>query len=74
MLRCSTGSTGFVDCAIHAVYEAGDHYVVIGRVQDLGFGDGSSDGSDGPDGTDGPAAHPDPLLFYRGRYTATARD
>jgi 3-hydroxy-9,10-secoandrosta-1,3,5(10)-triene-9,17-dione monooxygenase reductase component len=29
------GALGYVDCTIHAVYEAGDHYVVIGRVQDL---------------------------------------
>lgn len=33
------GVLGHVDCTIHAVHEAGDHYVVIGRVQDLGFGD-----------------------------------
>jgi 3-hydroxy-9,10-secoandrosta-1,3,5(10)-triene-9,17-dione monooxygenase reductase component len=26
---------GYVDCTIHAVHEAGDHYVVIGRVLDL---------------------------------------
>ena len=26
---------GYVDCMIHAVHEAGDHYVVIGRVLDL---------------------------------------
>jgi 3-hydroxy-9,10-secoandrosta-1,3,5(10)-triene-9,17-dione monooxygenase reductase component len=25
-----------VDCTIYAVHEAGDHYVVIGRVMDLG--------------------------------------
>jgi 3-hydroxy-9,10-secoandrosta-1,3,5(10)-triene-9,17-dione monooxygenase reductase component len=29
------GILGYVDCAIHAVHEAGDHYVVIGRVLDL---------------------------------------
>ena len=33
------GILGYVDCTIHAVHEAGDHYVVIGKVQDLGFGD-----------------------------------
>ena len=32
------GALGFVDCAIHAVHEAGDHYVVIGRVLELGEG------------------------------------
>lgn len=30
-------TVGFVDCSIHAVHEAGDHYVVIGRVLDLGL-------------------------------------
>jgi 3-hydroxy-9,10-secoandrosta-1,3,5(10)-triene-9,17-dione monooxygenase reductase component len=30
------GTLGHVDCTIHAVHEAGDHYVVIGRVLDLG--------------------------------------
>jgi 3-hydroxy-9,10-secoandrosta-1,3,5(10)-triene-9,17-dione monooxygenase reductase component len=29
------GGLGHVDCTIHAVHEAGDHYVVIGRVLDL---------------------------------------
>ena len=32
------GAAGYVDCTIHAVHEAGDHYVVIGRVVDLGEG------------------------------------
>jgi 3-hydroxy-9,10-secoandrosta-1,3,5(10)-triene-9,17-dione monooxygenase reductase component len=29
------GTLGYVDCTVHAVYEAGDHYVVIGAVQEL---------------------------------------
>ena len=33
------GVLGFVDCTVHSVHEAGDHYVVLGRVQQLGFGD-----------------------------------
>lgn len=33
------GVVGYVDCAIHAVHEAGDHYIVIGRVLDLAEGD-----------------------------------
>jgi 3-hydroxy-9,10-secoandrosta-1,3,5(10)-triene-9,17-dione monooxygenase reductase component len=33
------GLLGYVDCAIHAVHEAGDHYVVIGRVLELGAAD-----------------------------------
>ena len=33
------GSTlGHVDCTIHAVYEVGDHYLVVGRVQELQVG------------------------------------
>lgn len=50
------GALGYVDCTVHAVYEAGDHYVVLGRVQDLG-------GAGEPDSAD-----KDPLLFFRGRY------
>jgi len=33
------GILGYVDCQIHAVHEAGDHFVVIGRVLDLAAGD-----------------------------------
>lgn len=33
------GALGYVDCSIHAVHEAGDHYVVIGRVLDLALGE-----------------------------------
>lgn len=33
------GILGYVDCTIHAVHEAGDHFVVIGRVLDLAEGD-----------------------------------
>jgi len=32
------GVVGHVDCTIHAVHEGGDHYVVLGRVRDLGVG------------------------------------
>jgi 3-hydroxy-9,10-secoandrosta-1,3,5(10)-triene-9,17-dione monooxygenase reductase component len=49
------GSLAHVDCTIHTVHEAGDHYVVIGRVVDLNA-----------DETDA-----DPLLFYRGQYRTT---
>ena len=33
------GVLGWVDCTIYAVHEAGDHYVVFGRVMDLGVED-----------------------------------
>lgn len=33
------GAAAYVDCRVEAVHEAGDHYVVIGRVQDLDTGD-----------------------------------
>ncbi|MGH3952361.1 MAG: 3-hydroxy-9,10-secoandrosta-1,3,5(10)-triene-9,17-dione monooxygenase reductase subunit [Pseudonocardiaceae bacterium] len=49
------GVLSWIDCAVEAVHEAGDHYIVVGRVLELG-----------DPGTERP------LLFYRGRYTATA--
>ena len=33
------GTVGWVDCVVHDVHEAGDHYLVIGRVEDLGQGE-----------------------------------
>lgn len=33
------GVLGWVDCTVYAVHEAGDHYVVLGQVQDLGISD-----------------------------------
>jgi 3-hydroxy-9,10-secoandrosta-1,3,5(10)-triene-9,17-dione monooxygenase reductase component len=50
------GTLGYVDCQIHTVHEAGDHYVVIGRVLNL-------------DMTDSGAA--EPLLFFQGQYRTT---
>jgi 3-hydroxy-9,10-secoandrosta-1,3,5(10)-triene-9,17-dione monooxygenase reductase component len=48
------GALTWVEAAVEAVHEAGDHYVVVGRVTALG------------------ECRPgQPLLFYRGRYTAT---
>ena len=49
------GILGYVDCTIHAVHEAGDHYVVIGKVVDL-------------HAPDLDAGAIDPLLFYQGTY------
>jgi 3-hydroxy-9,10-secoandrosta-1,3,5(10)-triene-9,17-dione monooxygenase reductase component len=49
------GVLTWAGCAVEAVHEAGDHYVVAGRVTELG---GCRAGQ--------------PLLFYRGRYAATA--
>jgi 3-hydroxy-9,10-secoandrosta-1,3,5(10)-triene-9,17-dione monooxygenase reductase component len=48
----------YVDCQIQSVHEAGDHYVVIGRVLDLGLPEEDS-------GID------QPLLFFRGQYATT---
>ena len=31
---------GYVDCTIHTVHEAGDHFIVIGQVQELVVGNG----------------------------------
>ena len=33
-----TGTVGHVDCTVHAVHEAGDHYLVMGKVVDLAVG------------------------------------
>jgi 3-hydroxy-9,10-secoandrosta-1,3,5(10)-triene-9,17-dione monooxygenase reductase component len=33
------GVVGHIDCTVEAVHEAGDHHVVIGRVQELELGD-----------------------------------
>ena len=51
------GVIGFVDCTVHSVHEAGDHYVVLGRVRELGFGE----------------ADRKPLLYYRGGYDTVTR-
>jgi 3-hydroxy-9,10-secoandrosta-1,3,5(10)-triene-9,17-dione monooxygenase reductase component len=47
------GTLAHIDCSVHAVHEAGDHWVVIGRVLDLQV---SRSGGE------------DPLIFYRGQY------
>lgn len=49
------GVLTWVGCSVEAVHEAGDHYVVTGRVTDLGE-----------------CRAGQPLLFYRGRFTAAA--
>jgi len=57
------GVLGYIDCTVHQVIEAGDHYIVIGRVKELAFGDRrSADAADG-------ASKTDPLLFFQGKYT-----
>lgn len=33
------GTVGWVECTVQHVHEAGDHYLVIGKVEDLGEGD-----------------------------------
>ena len=50
------GALAYVDCTIHQVHEAGDHYVVIGRVSDLQVHDDAA---------------AEPLLFYAGQYRTT---
>jgi 3-hydroxy-9,10-secoandrosta-1,3,5(10)-triene-9,17-dione monooxygenase reductase component len=51
------GTLGYVDCQIHHVHEAGDHYIVVGRVLELGLHD--------------PEATVQPLLFFQGKYAST---
>ncbi|MFI5954511.1 3-hydroxy-9,10-secoandrosta-1,3,5(10)-triene-9,17-dione monooxygenase reductase subunit [Cryptosporangium sp. NPDC051539] len=50
------GVLAWVDCTVDAVYPGGDHHVVVGRVDTL----------------QAPGAGRAPLLFHRGRYTATS--
>lgn len=35
------GTVGYVDCTVHGVYEAGDHFLVLGLVEDLQLSDDS---------------------------------
>ncbi len=51
------GALTWVGCTVEAVHEAGDHYVALGRVTELGG-----------------CGRERPLLFYRGRYGATAAE
>ncbi len=51
------GVLGYVDCTVDQVHEAGDHFIVVGRVHGLDLGDGAR------------TARAAPLLFHRGAYT-----
>lgn len=55
------GTVGYVDCELHRVHASGDHYLVLGRVVDLG------------DEAEVGASAARPLLFFRGAYTTTDR-
>jgi 3-hydroxy-9,10-secoandrosta-1,3,5(10)-triene-9,17-dione monooxygenase reductase component len=55
------GVVGHVDCTVHSVHEAGDHYVVLGMVKELGFGEVLEDGD-----------QREPLLYHRGSYGSVA--
>lgn len=57
------GTLAHLDCTIHTVHEAGDHFVVIGRVQHLEIAPDRD-----PDGGG------EPLLYFRGRYRTTDGD
>lgn len=46
------GVIAWIDCEIDAVHEAGDHYIVVGRVRELDIA--------APDG--------EPLVFFKGSY------
>ncbi|HWJ81555.1 MAG TPA: flavin reductase family protein [Nocardioides sp.] len=55
------GTLAHLDCTVHTVHEAGDHYVVIGRVQHLATGPAD----------DTAEQLSEPLLYFRGRYRTT---
>jgi 3-hydroxy-9,10-secoandrosta-1,3,5(10)-triene-9,17-dione monooxygenase reductase component len=46
------GVIGYADCTVATVHEAGDHYIVVGRVQDMDINESKSD----------------PLLYFEGSY------
>jgi len=46
------GCLAWIDCSIHAMHEAGDHYIVVGAVEGMGVGDSEAQ----------------PLLFLGGSY------
>lgn len=48
------GCLAWIDCTIETVHEAGDHWIVVGRVVDLGVGRPDSG----------------PLIFFKGGYGA----
>lgn len=52
------GTLAHLDCTIHAVYEGGDHYVVIGKVEHLETNTAAD-------------AVGEPLLYFKGRYRTT---
>ena len=52
------GTLAHLDCTIHAVYEGGDHYIVVGKVEHLE--------TRGPE-----TGSTEPLLFFKGRYRTT---
>jgi flavin reductase (DIM6/NTAB) family NADH-FMN oxidoreductase RutF len=56
------GALAWLDCTITAEHPAGDHTIVVGRVEALGV---EALGSDG----DAPT---EPLVFFRGRYRGLA--
>ena len=49
------GTVAWIDCSLHAVHEAGDHFIALGRVGELEVHDSNGSG---------------PLLFYQGGYGA----
>lgn len=48
------GCVAWIDCTIETVHEGGDHWIVVGRVADLGVGRSDSG----------------PLIFFKGGYGA----
>lgn len=52
------GTLAHLDCTIHAVYEGGDHFIVVGRVEHL-------------EAHPEDAAVAEPLLYFKGRYRTT---
>lgn len=52
------GTLAHLDCTIHAVYEGGDHFIVVGKVEHL-------------EAHPEDAGVTEPLLYFKGRYRTT---
>jgi 3-hydroxy-9,10-secoandrosta-1,3,5(10)-triene-9,17-dione monooxygenase reductase component len=64
------GVLAWASCSVETVHEAGDHFIVIARVIELG--DTRPAHAAPGEAQPGEARPGDPLLFYRGRFTLSA--
>lgn len=68
------GAIASLDCTLWKAVEAGDHTILIGRVEAARWGGTEEGGEGGRAGETSPSeeASGDPLLYFRGRYASLA--